>query len=114
MGHYRVFSFQQLSDFIMGKSDFMLERAIWRWERRSGNVKSRVQEIETHKIKNNGNFALVDHGSEINKKGQTMLYEVGGFTLADHGIEIKKNGIFTLADHGVEIKEEWQFQIDRS
>ena len=27
----------------------------------SGHVKSRVQEIETHEIKKNGNFALAEH-----------------------------------------------------
>ena len=31
----------------------------------SGHVKSRVQEIETHEIKKNGNFTLAHHGVEI-------------------------------------------------
>ena len=60
---------------------------------------SRAQEIETHEIKNNGNFALADHGIQIKKKCQTTLDEVGSCALAEHGVEIKKRGSFTLADH---------------
>ena len=59
-----------------------------------GHVKSRVQDIETHEIKKDGNFTLADHGTKMHD-----IKENGSVALADHGSAIKKNGSFTSAHH---------------
>ena len=109
MGHYRVLSFQQLSDLMLGKGRFDVGKE--RFDVVSGG--------SGHEIKKNGNFALAEHRIEMTKKGRSdILDEVCGLheveikkngsftwadhgTLADHGVEIKKNGICRLTDHGI-------------
>ena len=80
----------------MGKGRFKVGRGRFDvWSGGVGHVKSRVQEIQTHEIKKDGSFTLADHGTTMHQ-----IKKNGSSTLADHESQIKKKGQIMLDEVG--------------